>query len=207
MPLLLATAEGGRQPVNLLNYAKHYDSILSGDNGGYNVLSDHPNIVLIGFMGVGKSRIAQNLARRLSLKQIETDDLIVEREGMPIEQIFATKGEPYFRDSESAVVRGLEDERALVISCGGGVALRPENVRSLKKNGTIIWLTASPQTIFERVRHATHRPILNQDMSVDFISSLMEGRLPYYESAADLQISTDGKSVEEIGEEIIHALV
>lgn len=168
--------------------------------------SDLPNIVLIGFMGAGKSRIAGYLARRLSLRQIETDDLIIEREEMPIEQIFATKGEPYFRDSESAVVRGLKDERALVISCGGGVALRPENVRSLKKNGTIIWLTASPQTIFERVRHAIHRPILNQDMSVDFISSLMEGRLPYYESAADLQISTDGKSVAEIGEEIIHAL-
>ena len=161
------------------------------------------NIALIGFMGTGKSTVSAYLQKMLPLDLVDTDALIVEEEGMSINDIFAKYGEPYFRDCETRVTEELQDRRLTIISCGGGMIMRPENEVNLKKTSRVVLLTASPETIYERVKDSTDRPILNGHMNVEFIAQLMERRRARYEEAADVIIQTDGKSVEEICEELI----
>lgn len=165
------------------------------------------NIFLIGFMGAGKSTVAQSLCANYDLEQIEMDALIEERQNMSISEIFAEYGEPYFRKLETELLMEFQQKKNCVVSCGGGAAMRPENVAHMKKNGTIILLCARPETIYERVKDSTARPLLNSDMSVRHISELMEIRRPKYEAAADLMIDTDGKSGEVICEEIVEKLL
>jgi len=164
------------------------------------------NIMLIGFMGSGKSAVAEYLGEMLAMEQVEMDALIVEKEGMSIAEIFEKHGEAYFRDSESDLLIELQKKQHAVISCGGGAVLRDENVRSMKEKGRVVYLTATPETIYNRVKDSTQRPILNNNMNVDFISTLMKNRRERYEMAADIIIHTDNKSIEEICEELIGTL-
>lgn len=161
------------------------------------------NIFLIGFMGAGKSTVAKALRKKLAMEQAEMDQMIVESEGMPISEIFEKHGEDYFRDVESNTLIGLEKKQNLIVSCGGGVVLRPENAAYMKKSGTVVWLKANPETIYERVKDSKERPILNGNMNVAYISDLMKKREALYEAAADVTIETDGKSMEQICNEII----
>ena len=164
------------------------------------------NIFLIGFMGAGKSTISRALGEKLKFPVVEMDERIVREQGMSINDIFAKYGEAYFRDIESALVRTIGAEGGTVVSCGGGVVVRPENTESMKQSGTIVFLTASPETVYERVKNSTDRPILNGNMNVEFIAGLMEKRRALYEEAADIRVSTDGKSVGEITEELLGKL-
>ena len=164
------------------------------------------NIVLIGFMGCGKSTIAKHFQNAYGMEVVEMDEEIVRREGMSIADIFAVKGEPYFRDLETKLLIELQDQKNTVISCGGGAALREQNVAEMKKNGIVVLLTASPETIFDRVKNNTERPILNGNMNLEYIQNLMEQRKDKYEAAADLIVQTDGKSVEGICGEIRKAM-
>ena len=168
------------------------------------MISHH--IFLIGFMGAGESTIAGCLKEMLNMNLIEMDQEIVQKEGMPIAQIFAEKGEEYFRQAETKLLVSLSQESPAVVSCGGGAVMREENVTLMKKNGKIVLLTASPETIYLRVKDSQERPVLNGNMNVEYISSLMEKRRPFYEGAADLTVSTDQKSPEEISKEIISNL-
>ena len=93
-----------------------------------------------------------------------------------------------------------------VVSCGGGVVVRPENIDYMKKNGRVFYLKTSPETVYNRVKDSTNRPILNGNMNVEYIAGLMEKRRALYEGAADITITTDGKSVDEITDEIIIAI-
>lgn len=161
------------------------------------------NLFLIGYMGTGKSTVASYLSMHHQMDIIEMDQLIVDREGKSIEQIFATKGEPYFRDLESNLLQEIQLENNKVVSCGGGVVLRERNVEVMKKSGHIILLTASPQTILERVKDDDARPLLKGNKTVEFIQNMMDKRRTQYEQAADIIIHTDGKSVENICDEII----
>lgn len=160
------------------------------------------NIYLIGFMGCGKSTVASYLSDLMDLKMIELDELIAEKEGLSIPDIFSKYGEDYFRDKETKLIMELEDTDESIISCGGGAVIRPINVESMKKNGQILLLTASPETIYERVKSSTQRPLLNNDMSVEHIRELIERRREKYEMAADFVIETDHKTIEEICKEI-----
>lgn len=160
------------------------------------------NLFLIGFMGAGKSTIAARLCRMLQMERMEMDQEIEKREGMPIPEIFAVHGEAYFRGLETSLLKELETERGLVVSCGGGAAMRGENVEYMKKSGPVVWLTASPETVYERVRHGQDRPVLNGHMNVDYIRGLMEQREPFYRAAADIMVATDGKDRETICREI-----
>lgn len=162
------------------------------------------NIVLIGFMGSGKSTISSALNKMYGMDIIEMDQVIADREGMSISEIFEVHGEEYFRNLETELLRELQNHKGVVISCGGGVPMRDENVVEMKKNGKVILLTASPETILERVKNNHDRPLLENNKNVDFIAELMEKRRKKYEAAADIVIRTDGKTAFEICEEIIH---
>ena len=150
-------------------------------------------------------RIMEN-SRKIQAKAIEMDRFIEEKEGMKISQIFDVHGEEYFRNCESNTLIELRSKNHAVISCGGGVPLRPHNVELMKKNGYVIWLTAKPEAILERVKDSTERPLLNGHMNVSYISSLMESRREKYSAAADLIIDTTGKEIVEICEELLQKL-
>ncbi|NWO21869.1 shikimate kinase [Oribacterium sp. oral taxon 102] len=167
---------------------------------------DRQHLFLIGFMGVGKSTVARVLCERLGLPLIETDARIEAAQGMTITELFRRSGEACFRDLETALLQDLSREAPAVVSCGGGIVLRPGNVRRMKESGSILLLTASPEHILRRVSGNTTRPILNGNMNLDHIRALMERRMPAYLAAADLRISTDGKPVAEIVSEILSAL-
>lgn len=164
------------------------------------------NIFLIGFMGSGKSTIASCLAENYGMEIIEMDQLIVEREGMSIPDIFAQKGEPYFRDAETNLLIEIQSEENKVVSCGGGVVLREKNREEMKKGGKIVLLNAKPETILERVKDDDNRPLLRGNKNVEFISNMMEQRRPKYENAADFVIQTDGKAADEICNEIFEKI-
>ena len=161
------------------------------------------HIFLIGFMGSGKSALSERLSKALAMRAVEMDEEIEKAQGMTINEIFAKKGEPYFREVETSYIKSLAGQEASVISCGGGVPMRRENVEAMRTMGTIVLLDASPETIFQRVRYSKNRPLLNGHMNVEYIASLMEKRSPFYNEAADLRISTDGRTLREITEEII----
>jgi len=165
------------------------------------------NIMLIGFMGAGKSTVSRYLSKMLAMEEIEMDDLIVEKEGMSINEIFAVYGETYFRNCESNVLIELQAKEQAIVSCGGGVVLRDENVTMMKRNGRIVLLTASPETTLDRVKDSDERPILRNNMNVEFILELMNKRKLKYEAAADIIIATDGKDVQAVCEELIKQLV
>lgn len=161
------------------------------------------NIFLIGFMGSGKSTVASYLSQEYDMEVIEMDSWIVEKEGMSIADIFARHGETYFRDVETQLLMDIQGEMDKVVSCGGGVVLRQENIAAMKKGGRIVLLMAAPETILERVKDSDERPLLRGNKNVAFIREMMEKRRESYEQAADVIVHTDGKTVEEIGREIL----
>ena len=162
------------------------------------------NIVLIGFMGTGKTTISEQLCKMYGMEIIDMDQVIVEREGRSIPEIFATEGEEYFRTLETNLLIELQSRNNAIISCGGGAAMRERNVVEMKKNGKVVLLTATPETIYERVKDSDDRPVLKRRKNVKGIAELMEVRRPKYEAAADIVIQTDHKTVVEICEEIMN---
>ena len=161
------------------------------------------NIFLTGFMGSGKSSTAACLHEEYGFAVIEMDQQIEENEGMTISEIFARKGEEYFRTLETDFLRSLKSRAGVVVSCGGGVPLRECNVEAMKESGTVVYLTAKPETIFERVKNDTGRPLLEGHKDVGYIASMLEGRRPRYEAAADLCIVTDGLTPGEVARDIV----
>lgn len=164
------------------------------------------NIFLIGFMGVGKSTVSDYLSKILASPQVEMDQVIVKKEQMSINKIFEEYGEEYFRNCETNLLIELQKRNNQIVSCGGGVAMREINVQEMKKNGRVVLLTASPETILERVKDSDERPLLRGRKNTEYISELMEIRRPKYSAAADVIVDTDNKSVEEIAEEIVAKL-
>ena len=165
------------------------------------------NIILIGFMGTGKSTVAELLSTLFALKVVEMDQVITEREQMSISDIFATYGEEYFRSLETKLLIELQSQTNMVISCGGGVAMRDENVREMKKNGKVVLLTASPEVILERVKGSDERPLLDGNKNIEFIQELIASRKQKYQAAADVTIHTDHKSTMAICKELIMKLL
>ena len=164
------------------------------------------NIFLIGFMGSGKSTMSDYLSTALAMEVVEMDQIIAQRQGMSISDIFETYGEQYFRDLETNLLIEMQLKTNVVVSCGGGTPMRECNVVEMKKNGRVVLLTAKPETILERVKDNHDRPLIENNKTVPFISELMEKRREKYEAAADIIIETDGKTELEICEEMIHRL-
>ncbi len=165
------------------------------------------NVFLIGFMGAGKSTIANELERKLEMNRVEMDSMIVEKQGMSISEIFDEYGEIYFRNLESNCLIELQKVKQSIVSCGGGVVMRKDNAGHMKANGRIVLLTATPETILERVKDSTERPLLNNNMNVEFIAELMDKRRDRYLEVADVVVETDGKNTDQICDEIIEKLI
>lgn len=160
------------------------------------------NIILVGFMGTGKTAVGKELAKKLKMKFIDIDDIIEKREGMGISDIFEQKGEPYFRDVEKKVAREVSKQSNLVIAAGGGVVINEENVKNLKSNGIMICLNASPDKILERTKRHTHRPLLNVPEPSKRVWELLAKRAQYY-ARADYQIDTTNLTIDEVVQKIL----
>ena len=153
-------------------------------------------------MGTGKTTIAKRLAGKAGMKYISTDELIEKKEGMAISEIFAKKGEPYFRAVERAVVLSASSEDNVIIDAGGGAVVDPDNVSNMKKNGILVSLWAEPEVIYERTKQFNHRPLLNVDDPLRQISELLAKRKPYYERA-DYHLNTGQMSIDEAVDAVI----
>ena len=160
------------------------------------------NIFLIGFMGTGKTTIANALNRKYDMEIIDMDANIEQEQNMAISEIFVNQGEEFFRDLETKLIYDLQNKDNVVVSCGGGAVLRQENVRAMKKSGKIILLNATAETILERVQNSHNRPLLEGNKNVEYIRQLMSKRDDKYNSAADYVVDVDNRAVEDIAEEI-----
>lgn len=155
------------------------------------------NIVLIGFMGTGKTALGKILAKKLKMGFIDTDSLIEEKKGKSVAGIFSENGERYFRKLERDVVRVVSRKNNVVVSTGGGVVLSPENMKQLRRNGVIICLKSKPEVILERIkRQKGIRPLLNKPDPLKEIKSILKERAPYYKQA-DFVIDTSDFDVKE----------
>ena len=156
-----------------------------------------PNIVLVGFMGTGKTSVGRRLSTQLRMPYVDTDDIIERDSGRRISDIFSEDGETAFRALESEAVRKVSRLYNHVISTGGGVVLKEANMVELKRNGIVFCLTATAEEIYERVRHQTHRPLLQTPDALAKIRSMLEERHPYY-AESDYMIWTTGRSFGDI---------
>lgn len=159
---------------------------------------DRQNIILIGFMGAGKTSVGNVLAKRSGKSLIDTDQMIEARAGMSISDIFKTQGEDAFRRLETEVLEQLISEaHGEIISVGGGLPLREENRALLKKLGCVIYLSVKPETVLQRLKGDITRPLLQGDHVREKVNDLLAYRGPIYESAADKIVAVDGKSVKQ----------
>lgn len=159
------------------------------------------NIVLVGFMGTGKSCVGQFLAKRLGMTFLDMDDMIVERAGKSVPRIFAEDGEPHFRALECELARDLSARHGLVIATGGGIVLDPRNIEAFSKTGMVVCLSATPGAIEARVGNDTNRPLLAGGDKRRKITELLQKRRPLYD-ALPHQVDTTGLSVEQVADRI-----
>lgn len=161
------------------------------------------NLVLIGFMGVGKTSVGKELARRLEWPFIDTDSLIEAAYSMPVARIFAKHGEASFRETEKRVVKDVAGRRQSVIATGGGVVLDRENIDRLKKQGILIHLTLSPEIIFYRIGHQSGRPLLETENRWQMLETLLQSREQLYRTYSDYTIDRNGLGVSETVERVL----
>jgi shikimate kinase len=161
------------------------------------------NLALIGFMGTGKSSVGRAVAEMLHFDFLDTDQVIEERAGRTIAQIFADHGEAAFRDLEHRLVLELANHRRTVIATGGGLPVNPANLESLRTHALVVCLWASAGRIYERVREHTHRPLLNTADPQARIQDLLTSREPFYRQA-DVLINTETRPLREVAVQVMH---
>lgn len=165
------------------------------------------SIALIGFMATGKTTIGKALVKRLgnNYKFIEMDQLIIQEVGKSISKIFDEEGEAKFREYEISVCEKVSKLKKVVISCGGGVVINPENIENLRKNCYVILLTASIEEIYKRIIKdgKKSRPLIKKEDSLEEMKKLLIERQSLYKSAADLVIDTSEKQINRIVDMIL----
>lgn len=165
------------------------------------------NIILEGFMGSGKTTVGIRLSYKMFMTVVDTDKMIEKEQGMSVSEIFAKKGEDTFRNLETACLQKLLDEgNKQIISLGGGTPVRPENREILKKLGIVVYLRVKPQTVYDRIKNDSSRPLLQCENPLQRICDMMFARKEAYETTADITIDTDGLSFDEIINEIRDAV-
>lgn len=164
------------------------------------------HIILTGFMGAGKTTVGKCLARKLGYAFYDTDELIEVRTGMTVKKIFQVMGEEKFRSLETEILKGSWTEgENWVLSVGGGLPMREENRRLLKKIGFVIYLRVQADTVLRRLEGDTMRPLLQGDHVKERVDALLSYREPLYEDGADFVVDVDGKPPEAIREVVIQA--
>lgn len=157
------------------------------------------HIILIGFMGSGKSTMGKLVANKLKCPFIDTDHYIEKKEGRTISDIFADDGEEYFRNLETEVLKELlESKERMVLSLGGGTPLREENRALLKDTGYVIFLKVTPEEAYNRLKDDTERPLLQVPNPKEQIAKLLDFRNPIYEAAADYVLLEENKSLDDV---------
>jgi shikimate kinase len=168
------------------------------------------SLTLIGYRATGKTTVARLLARRLGWDWIDADVEIERRAGKSIATIFAEDGEPAFRDLEVTVTADLSQQPRLVLAAGGGAPMRAENRQAMRRGGAVVWLRALPETIHRRMSGdattAGRRPNLTDQGGLGEIVDLLARREPIYQLAADFAVDTEGKTPEQIADEILNRL-
>ena len=163
------------------------------------------NIVLIGFMGTGKTSVGRLVAKKLGRDFIDVDERIEKEQNRKISEIFEKDGEAAFRRLEKAAISQVASSSNAVITTGGGAVLDADNVSALKQSGLLVCLSASPETIFERVKRSSHRPLLKGNDRMAEIKKLLAVRKPFYEKA-DMKLETDGLSSEKVAQLLLKEL-
>jgi len=164
------------------------------------------SLVLIGFMGSGKSSVGRELAKRWNFRFVDTDAMIRHKYDLSIPDIFAKYGEDFFREAEYEALARLRGIRSTVIATGGGIVIQPRNLPLLRALGPVVWLCADQDTILDRVGKSTHRPMLNQANPEESVARLLKERAPLYHRAADLRIETSGLTHREVADRIVLGL-
>jgi shikimate kinase len=165
--------------------------------------SSRTNIILIGFMGAGKTSVGRLIATRLGFQFIDTDAVIVERAGMEISEIFKRDGEAHFRDLETSALESMGFLNRCVISTGGGIVLREGNRGLLHQLGFVALLTATEDVIFERVSRNTKRPLLHTPNPRETVAEMLAARQPQYEATAQLIVDTTNLNHDQAADRII----
>jgi len=165
------------------------------------------NIVLVGFMGCGKSTVAREVGIQLNYPHMDTDHLIVESVGQSIADVFSQHGEDHFRDLETELLSQISAKECSkqIISTGGGLPVRENNREVLKKLGYVVWLKASVDTVMERTGKSSHRPLLNSENPREKVETMLAERDPIYAEVADLVINTDDLEISETVHGIIES--
>lgn len=161
------------------------------------------NLALIGFMGTGKSSVGRQVAAHLNYQFLDTDETIESRAGKSITRIFAEEGEAKFREYERNLVAELAQASRVIFSTGGGLAANEANLASLKQHALVVCLWASPESIWQRVRHQSHRPLLQDSDPLGKIRRLLEQREPFYKQA-DVLVNTEMRGVKEVVQHVEH---
>lgn len=156
-------------------------------------------------MGCGKSSVGRRLAGLTGHRFLDTDELIVEKKGQPINELFAAQGEDVFRDLETAELTSLQGICGIILATGGGIVLREENRHALQDIGVVAWLDASPDLLFERVSRNQKRPLLQTENPRQTFDRLLEARRSIYEAAADFRIDSTDLSHDEAAQAIFEA--
>ena len=162
------------------------------------------NVVLVGFMGAGKSTVGRLLARRLGLCFVETDDMITAQEGTSIPEIFAARGEAYFRGLEATVLDALSAKEGHVVATGGGFPCRPGIMERLRTLGTVVWLAADFDVLYERARRVGERPMLAGRTRAE-VAAIYHARETYYRQA-DLTVDTTDRNTDQVVTQVLLAL-
>ncbi len=163
------------------------------------------NVILTGMMGSGKTTVGKELATVLNYNFVDLDEVIENKYGK-ITDIFSQKGEKYFRELETQELKNLENQSNFVLSTGGGIILKDENIKILKDLGQVFYLSAKSETIYNRIKNQRHRPLLNTQNPKNTIEEILSKRLEKYEKSGE-KITTDNKNAKEIAGEIYEKLV
>ncbi len=163
------------------------------------------NVILTGMMGSGKTTVGKELATVLNYNFVDLDEIIENKYGK-ITDIFSQKGEKYFRELETQELKNLENQSNFVLSTGGGIILKDENIKILKDLGQVFYLSAKSETIYNRIKNQRHRPLLNTQNPKNTIEEILSKRLEKYEKSGE-KITTDNKNAKEIAGEIYEKLV
>lgn len=155
------------------------------------------NIILLGFMGTGKTAVGKKLGSELGSDFLDIDELIEKESGTSISEIFFNFGEEHFRQLEADAAKKVSESENMVIAAGGGVVLREENMKNLRKNGVLICLSARPEVIIERTKAEKNRPLLDTPYPLETIKELLRFRAPLY-AQADVMIDTSDLTINEV---------